>query len=260
MNDIEQRVQAAFAQLSVPPGLKERTLDAIHEREGGEQTGPVLVGSITPAAARKRRPVGRIVTLLAACLTVIALGVGGYTAYATPVAYIQVEVNPSVELGVNRFDRVVQARGLNSDGQVLLGNVHVEGMKYDAALETLFGSPEFVAYVGSASLVELSITADDAAQQEAILRSCDVAVANLPCEGVCHVASSQQHDAAHAQGMGVARYQAAQELLLLDPGLTMDDCRTMTMRELRERIAAAQQGGVAQSRPGNGAGHGRGHG
>lgn len=59
--------------------------------------------------------------------------------------------------------------------------------------------------------------------------------------------------------MGVARYRAAQELLALDPSLTLDDCASMTMRELRDRIAALEAGddnGGTAADDGNGGGAG----
>ena len=58
--------------------------------------------------------------------------------------------------------------------------------------------------------------------------------------------------------MGCGRYAAAVELTQLDPTVSVEDCASMTMRELRDRIAAckaASEGGA-----GNGAGAGGGHG
>ncbi|WP_181861874.1 anti-sigma-I factor RsgI family protein [Slackia isoflavoniconvertens] len=37
-----------------------------------------------------------------------------------PTAYMGIDVNPSIELGVNRFDVVVCAEGLNDDGEAVL--------------------------------------------------------------------------------------------------------------------------------------------
>ena len=40
------------------------------------------------------------------CLFFI-LGVGGYAVYQTPISYISIDVNPSIELSINRFGKVV---------------------------------------------------------------------------------------------------------------------------------------------------------
>ena len=44
---------------------------------------------------------------------------GGTWLYFTPTMEISVDINPSIELGVNRFDRVISVDGYNEDGQAL---------------------------------------------------------------------------------------------------------------------------------------------
>ena len=39
--------------------------------------------------------------------------------YFTPIAEISIDINPSIELRVNRFDQVISVDGLNGDGQAL---------------------------------------------------------------------------------------------------------------------------------------------
>ena len=42
------------------------------------------------------------------CLFLL-LGTGGYSLYGRPVSYVSIDVNPSIELGINRWGRVVSA-------------------------------------------------------------------------------------------------------------------------------------------------------
>ena len=51
----------------------------------------------------------------AAAAALVLLGGGGYL-YASPYAYVSLDVNPSVEYVLNRFDRVLQATAVNEDG------------------------------------------------------------------------------------------------------------------------------------------------
>src|SRR5690606_14677542 len=53
------------------------------------------------------------------------------------VAYVAIDINPSVELGINRSDKVIEARGLNEDGMELINKVHLEGKKIDEAIRLL---------------------------------------------------------------------------------------------------------------------------
>lgn len=67
---------------------------------------------------------------LAAVLCLIVLSpfaVGRVLASGNPVVYVSVDINPSLEFGVNRWDRAVSALGLNPDGEALLGKLRWRG-------------------------------------------------------------------------------------------------------------------------------------
>lgn len=51
-------------------------------------------------------------------LCFLMAGAGGYTVYSRPVSYISIDVNPSIELAVNRFDRVVSAKATTQTGRI----------------------------------------------------------------------------------------------------------------------------------------------
>ena len=57
---------------------------------------------------RKRRLFAyRQLAAAAACFMLLVVGWRGYLAYFTSAYAISVDVNPSIELGINQFDRVV---------------------------------------------------------------------------------------------------------------------------------------------------------
>jgi len=51
------------------------------------------------------------------------------------VAYVTMDINPSIELGLNRYDKVISARGLNEDGILLLDNMELKNIPVDRAIE-----------------------------------------------------------------------------------------------------------------------------
>lgn len=59
---------------------------------------------------------------------------GGVFAYYTPAATIQVNINPSIELKTNIFDRIIEASPNNSDGKTLLGNLKLKNKNINEAL------------------------------------------------------------------------------------------------------------------------------
>lgn len=64
------------------------------------------------------------------------------------VAYVAIDINPSVELGINRSDKVIEARGLNEDGMELINKVHLEGKKIDEAIRLLISRADEEQYLG----------------------------------------------------------------------------------------------------------------
>jgi hypothetical protein len=72
--------------------------------------------------------------LLAAAALLVFLSSGSAYAYYTPVATVDVEINPSIEVKVNRFDRIIAAEAKNEDGQAVLDNLNLNNYKLEDGL------------------------------------------------------------------------------------------------------------------------------
>ena len=59
---------------------------------------------------------------LAACLAVVCLAGAGHHLYFTPASYIYLDINPSVRLDLNCFERVIDVVPLNEDAETLLAD------------------------------------------------------------------------------------------------------------------------------------------
>lgn len=78
--------------------------------------------------------------LAGALLSVAILGIialGGFNIYNNPVAYISMDINPSVELGLNFMDRVVSLEGVNKDGRELITEIEFKNMTAEEAVQRL---------------------------------------------------------------------------------------------------------------------------
>ncbi|MDD3350068.1 MAG: anti-sigma factor domain-containing protein [Eubacteriales bacterium] len=87
---------------------------------------------------------------IAAALMVFA---GGAFVYADPVGYVSLDVNPSIEYSINTFDRVIEVKALNEDGEKLLASLNLENLTIEEAVKRT-----------TAALIEAGyITADQSA-------------------------------------------------------------------------------------------------
>ena len=90
-----------------------------------------------------RRPMGLLRPALAlACVVLLLLLPGGlayqhYWALGPVVAYVSVDINPSLELGIDARERVCVARGLNADGERLLAGLPYRRRALDRVLTDL---------------------------------------------------------------------------------------------------------------------------
>lgn len=75
----------------------------------------------------------KVLSIAAGFLLFLGIGMGAYT-YNMPYNYINVDINPSMEFTVNIFGMVLDAKGLNSDGEELLKKNSYKHLKIDKAV------------------------------------------------------------------------------------------------------------------------------
>lgn len=81
------------------------------------------------------------ISTIAASFIILAMLSTGVYAYYTPYSYVSVDINPSMELYVNRFDRVIGVHAFNEDAQKLLAtSASIKNKGIDAALEQILDS------------------------------------------------------------------------------------------------------------------------
>lgn len=180
---------------------------------------------------------------LAACAVLIALGIGGGAyVYQTPVAYVGIDINPSIELGVNYFDRVVSAEGDNADGQDILSEINVVGMTYEEALASLNDSLMNKGYLTANAAVAVTVMCDDDSRCSNLEETSQRCFSSAGQGVYCSRATSTEHHEAHESGLGMGKYLAWRSLVDAGVDISADDVAHMTMSELR---ALAAQEGVA---------------
>lgn len=252
MNEIDKRIDETFDAIHMPSALKESTLAAIDEAS-------YLDNASVAAAAKRRKPHVRLA--IAACLALVLVCFGGYQLLGVQSAFVDIDVNPSIELGLNRMNTVVSAKALNDDGEILLDTIDVRGKSYQEAFDTLAQGMQESGYLHEDSLVSVGVMSFDESQSRRVQEITDDSLANLPCEGTCTQVDSEVRSEAQLYGMGVRKYEAALQLIQLDSSVSIGDCQQMTMRQLQVAIESlGGQTDLSNTQNGNGQGNGYGSG
>lgn len=80
--------------------------------------------SVQPERRRALRP-----ALAAACLMIVVFSAASVAAWTLPFSYISVDVNPSLQMTLNWFDRVLSVEAVNTDAQEIVGKLVEEGIE-----------------------------------------------------------------------------------------------------------------------------------
>lgn len=236
--------------------------DAVRASEALKtQTAQAVVREMRAGGARRR---GRrlLPALAVAVCLLLAAGLGGHALYYTPTTVLSIDINPSLEMDINRFDRVIALNGYNDDGAALAAALDVQNLRYDEAVDALLANATIADCLARGEELAIAVVQaqDDAAQSSAVLdyvSGCTDRHENAHCYAL--EAGDAQLAEAHEAGLSCGKYHVYQELLAYDPSLTAEEARQMTMRELRDLLAQYQ--GEAGTDPGaNGAQQGQGYG
>ena len=70
----------------------------------------------------------KLAAFTASAAAFLLFGVSAW-AYAAPYTYVSVDINPSVEYTLNRFDRVISVQARNDDGEEILDKISLNNLK-----------------------------------------------------------------------------------------------------------------------------------
>jgi hypothetical protein len=228
---MSNRIREAFDDIHAEKELKEHTKEYLR-RNVYQKKRTLWTAPVRAAAA-------------AVCLFLVVLA-GGSWLYLTPTAYISVDINPSLELGVNRFDRIVSVEGFNDDGVRLAEQLDIKYMEYNDALEQILSDQSVEEYLARSDLISITVVCDNEAKNSEMMEQVENC-SSFHSSVSCHSGSTEEMHGAHEAGLSFGKYRAYLELKELDPEITPDDIRDLSMREIQDMIDSLSGEGSASS-------------
>lgn len=245
--DERTRIKDVFDAVHADEALREHTRDFLHRRFYGK-------GGSWNKQKRRMLRAGYAV----ACSLFLLLGIGGYAIYFTPVTYISIDINPSIELELNRLDRIISVTPFNEDGAAAIKNLSLKYRRYDEGIVALLESQGMSSYLTADANVSISVASD---QEEKNIR---IQNRVKECTGTrygnvsCHESSEDVIQSAHHAGLSFGKYQAFLELQSENPEMSVEDIKGLSMREIRALMdgeSCEGRGGYEYGGHGNGCGH-----
>lgn len=223
--------------LSVP----QENGEAVKERQETKKGGVILFLSQMRGAA-----LGAAASL---CLLMTGGGVWYYQYENRQIdSVIGIDVNPSVELSINRRERVLKAEALNEDGNQILSDMDLKGVDLNVAVNAVVGSMVTHGYLDDLDNAILVTVSNDSMTRASALRSSVVGNIEKTLEEnqVQAVVYDQQavendeiEELAKQYKISYGKAYFLKELIESNPDLAMKDMEwlsAITMEELAEWI------------------------
>lgn len=187
-----------------------------------------------------------IASLVAACFCMIALAGGTYTYQNGRVdSVIGIDVNPSVELSVNKRNKVLSAQALNEDARNIMEQMDLKGVDLNVAVNAVIGAMVTNGYLTDADNAILVTVANDSVKKAKNLRSTVVgdiktALKEQQLEAVVYDQQAIEEDQVKSfaldYGISYGKAYFLKELMDQNSSLTLDDMKDLASLNM-EQIA-----------------------
>ena len=145
----------------------------------GYEVGQTLNNVVLQDAPSQPRPLRKYLArwaAMAACLCIMVIG--SWNFWKSPVGTVRMQINPDVQINVNRFDRVVGLEGMNEDGETLIKGYRAYGKGMQAVSAELADRAVEQGYLSDGGQITLTVESDRAswktATEELLLLELDV--------------------------------------------------------------------------------------
>ena len=207
-----------------------------------EKTSEYLNSIIRKKASGRdsRRLKNTLVYLCISAVLLLSLIPSGM--FFSPDGYIDIDLNPSLELTVNCFGTVIDAKAYNEDGISVLSQADIRYKKVNDALKILLDIMEKEGYLTQEGLLSVTVQSGDKKREEQFLDRVQSAAAEylksyqMNITSDIFAVSEEVKASASEKLVSPAKYIAITELQAVDPQVTFEGCRNHSVSELKKMV------------------------
>lgn len=224
---MKNKISQSFNKIKANNHLKQNTYKYLLEKIEGKQS-------------KKALPFKRLSLAIVIFILAIAGSFHSYGLYTTEAAYLDIDVNPSIELTLNHFDQVINAYAYNAEGKRILNEVNLKNKSYKDALTELIAEMKKQGYVDNSGLLIATLQLDNAKVEKAKLKELQAYIDKLlqtqkiETESEVYTVDSTTKSHSHEENLTPAKYLAIIELKKVDPEATFENCRDHSISEIED--------------------------
>lgn len=170
--------------------------------------------------------------MIAALFLVAFIGVGAY-GWSIPAQYINIDINPSIELTINRYDRIIKMAPLNEDGEKLLESVDLQLKKYEKGVNAVIETARDLGYLQDEGDVLISISSSNSGRREKTQARIEEKVTP---EAEVLLFDSKEHDQSVKEGLSPGKSKIISKVLESGTNLTKEELADAPVKDLMLRV------------------------
>lgn len=235
MRDLDQRLQDAMDHAA--PDVLGRILSSCETQKG-------TVMPMSPTSNQKKT---RWTSLsIAAALAVMlcgGIGLHGWQTAHAVASTISLDVNPSIQLQVNKNEKVLSAQAMNQDALEILDGMDLQGTQLNVAMNAIVGSLLQHGYLESLSSAILISVEDNNTKraeslEDALTTEVDAALQRAAA-GAAVLSQTLTHDAdltaqAQTSNISVGKAALVKQVQSLNSSLDFDALAALSIEELKQ--------------------------
>lgn len=147
------------------------------------------------------------------------------------------DINPSLELGINRLNRVVSVKGFNEDGEILAKKLDIRFMDYQDALNLILKNPKISELLAADGVMSFCVVGRNRGKnQEMKILSMLEEKTKTSLNTYCHYADFKEVKEAHHQGLSYGKYKALMQLKKNHPEIQPENFRNIPMKDIHRML------------------------
>lgn len=179
----------------------------------------------------------------AAVLVFMLAGSFGVYAYNQPKSYVYMDINPGIELVVNRFDRVLSAYGTNNDGKELLTKIDYKNANLDDTIDSILDTAKaegyFIPDQNNALVLTVAAKNEDSAQklkeEISVKAKKHLETLKLETDVITDTVKMDRQQEALKQGINPGKLNLIQKLMEVDKEATVEKYKEAPVKDILKR-------------------------
>ena len=224
-----------------------RSFEKIKSEEGLKQSTRESVLNKLNEKPKPRRNFQRFSLAVAAAAFIFFIGAGSFQMYFSESSYIDMDVNPSIELSVNRFDRVIRMSAYNKDGKEVLSELNLKHKSYKDAVALILKKIKEKGYLKQNGMISVTVQGKDrekASEIKTLQTEIDQCISEHGGRQNVEVyaVSKRLKKKSHHLNVTPAKYLAIKELQKVDQTATVEKCRDHSISEIKDYTKQCEEG------------------